>query len=98
MLEELTRTITERVDGKSAMGFNVKFDLGDTGMIFIAGLNAPIQVSNEDGDAATTIIMAAEDFAAMLRGELSSMNAFMMGKLRIEGSMEKAMQLGTLFS
>lgn len=98
MLEELTKTITERVEGKSAMGFNVKFDLGDTGKIFVAGIEAPIKVSNEDGDAATTIIMAAEDFAAMIRGELSSMNAFMMGKLRIEGSMDKAMQLGSLFS
>lgn len=42
MLEELTKTITERVEGKSAMGFNVKFDLGDTGKIFVAGIEAPI--------------------------------------------------------
>jgi putative sterol carrier protein len=98
MLAELTEKVSAIVEKKAAVGFNIKFDLGDDGIILVQGEEAPNRVTNEDGAAATTIIMSAENFAAMMSGELSSMNAFMSGKLRIEGSMEKAMQLGSLFS
>ena len=98
MLAELTQKVSTLVEGKAALGFNLKFDLGDDGIILVKGEEAPNQVTNDDGDAVTTIIMSAQDFSALMTGELSSMSAFMTGKLRVEGSMEKAMQLGSLFS
>ncbi len=98
MLAELTQKVSALVESKSAVGFNIKFDLGDDGIILVVGEQAPNRVTNEDGPAATTIVMSAANFAALMSGELSSMNAFMTGKLRVEGSMEKAMQLGSLFS
>jgi putative sterol carrier protein len=97
MLEELTERFNQRVDGKEAFGFSVKFDLGDTGVIFVAGGSAPIKVSNQDAHADTTFIMTAEDLTAMLSGELPAMNAYMQGKMRVEGDVGKAMQFGTMF-
>jgi len=97
MLEELTERFSQRVDGKEAFGFSVKFDLGDTGVIFVAGSSAPIKVSNENGHADTTFIMTAEDLTAMLSGELPAMNAYKQGKMRVEGDVGKAMQFGTMF-
>ncbi len=97
MLEELTERFSHRVDGKEAFGFSVKFDLGDTGVIFVAGSSAPIEVSNDNGDAETTFIMTADDLAAMLAGDLSPMNAYLQGKMKVEGDLGKAMQFGNIF-
>ena len=97
MLEELTERFKQRVDGKEAFGFSVKFDLGDTGVIFVAGGSAPIEVSNGNGDAETTFIMTADDLAAMLSGDLPPMSAYVQGKMKLEGDVGKAMQFGKIF-
>ena len=98
MLEELTKQFRQRVDGKDAIGFNVKFDLGDTGVIFVAGGSAPIEISNDNDDADTTFVMTADDLTAMLSGELPPMSAYTQGKMQVRGDISKAMQFGTLFS
>ena len=97
MLEELTKRFKQIVDGKEAFGFSVKFDLGDMGVIFVAGGSAPIEISNDNGEADTTFIMAAADLTAMLSGELPPMSAYTQGKMRVEGDIGKAMQFGTMF-
>ena len=98
MLNELTERVRNLVSDKDALGFDIKFNLGDEGVIFVAGSNSPIEVSNTDGDAVTTFNMDGADLGAMLDGELAPMNAFMGGKLKIDGDMAKAMQLSSLFS
>lgn len=98
MLEELTNRIRQTVDGKEAFGFSVKFDLGDPGVIFVAGGSTPIEVSNDNSAADTTFIMAADDLTAMLSGDLPPMSAYTQGKMRVEGDIGKAMQFGTIFS
>ena len=97
MLEELTSKVAALVDGKNALGFNVKFDLGDDGKILVSGNDAPMAVSNDDGDADTTLKVSAADFQSMLSGDLNAMNAYMQGKLTVEGDMAKAMQLSNIF-
>ena len=97
MLQELTEILDQKVDGKDAFGFNVRFDLGDIGSILIAGESAPIKVSNGDGDADTTFIMTPEDLKSMLSGDLPPMNAYIQGKMKVEGDVGKAMQFGTIF-
>jgi len=44
-----------------------------------------------------TLIMADDDLIAMLKGELNGMQAFMTGKLQLEGDMMLAQKLGTFF-
>ena len=97
MLQEITEILKQKVVGRDGFGFNVRFDLGDTGSILIAGSNTPIEVSNGDGDADTTFVMAPEDLKSMLSGELPPMNAYMQGKMKVEGDVGKAMQFGTMF-
>ena len=72
-------------------GKRVKIDFGDTGIVMLDG-NAQ-SVTEEDGDADTTIKVAWEDWEAMANGSLDGMTAFMQGKLRVEGDMSNAMQL-----
>ncbi|HEX7930227.1 MAG TPA: SCP2 sterol-binding domain-containing protein [Sphingomicrobium sp.] len=72
-------------------GKRVKLDFGGEGVILLDG--AASQITEEDGDADTTVKVNWEDWQAMAAGQLDGMTAFMTGKLRIEGDMSNAMQL-----
>ncbi|WP_265570182.1 SCP2 sterol-binding domain-containing protein [Sphingomicrobium nitratireducens] len=72
-------------------GKKVKLDYGDQGVIMLDG--ASNSVTEEDGDADTTIKVAWDDWQAMADGQLDGMTAFMTGKLKVEGDMSNAMQL-----
>ena len=72
-------------------GKRVKIDFGDEGVVMLDG-NAQ-SVSEDDGDADTTIKVAWTDWEDMASGKLDGMTAFMSGKLRVEGDMSNAMQL-----
>ena len=50
-------------------------------------------MTEEDGEADTTIKVAWSDWQDMADGKLDGMTAFMQGKLRVEGDMGNAMQL-----
>lgn len=74
------------VDGKK-----VKIDFGDEGVVMLNGVDK--QVTENDGDADTTIKVDWADWQAMADGQLDGMTAFMTGKLKVEGDMSNAMQL-----
>ena len=73
-------------------GKKVKLAFGDAeGSILLDGVNS--QVTEEDGDADTTIRVTWDDWQAIAGGQTDAMTAFMMGKLKVEGDMSNAMQL-----
>ena len=72
-------------------GKRVKLDFGDEGLVMLDGVAN--QVTEEDGDADTTIKVAWSDWQDMADGKLDGMTAFMSGKLKVEGDMGNAMQL-----
>jgi putative sterol carrier protein len=47
-------------------------------------------------EPAVTLMMTTDDYAAMARGELNGQMAFMMGKLKFEGSLPLLMMIGAL--
>ena len=78
-------------------GRRVKIDFGGAeGTIMIDG--AAQQVTEEDGDAETTIKIGWDDWQQLAAGQLDGMTAFMMGKLKVEGDMGNAMQLQGVFA
>jgi len=97
MIEELTIRVRELVAEKEAVGFDVKFDLGNAGIIFVAGAESPMQVSNENSTAETTFRVASGDMQAMLNGELAPMMAYMQGKLVVDGDIGQALKLSSFF-
>jgi putative sterol carrier protein len=72
-------------------GKKVKLDFGDGGIVMLDGVAQ--KVTEEDGDADTTIKVAWSDWQDMAGGKLDGMTAFMQGKLKVEGDMSNAMQL-----
>lgn len=72
-------------------GKTVKLDFGDAGTIMLDGKAEA--VSEDGGDADTTIKISWDDWQAMAGGQLDGMTAFMTGKLKVEGDMSNAMAL-----
>ena len=52
-----------------------------------------VEVRSGDGDAECTVTMESEDFIAINDGSLDAMQAFMMGKVLVDGDMSLAMKL-----
>ena len=77
-------------------GKKIKIDYDDKGVVMLDGVNH--QVTEEDGEADTTIKVKWEDWQAMADGQLDGMTAFMTGKLKVEGDMGLAMKLGSVLS
>ena len=50
-----------------------------------------------DGPAPCTVVMAQEDYLALAQGQLNLEMAFMTGRLKVQGDIACAMQLGALF-
>lgn len=98
MLNDLTTRITTLVSTMDAVGFNLKFDLAGDGVIYVAAKEAPVTVSNTDGDAETTLRLSAENLQQLLDGKLNPTTAFMFGKIKIDGDMSNAMSLTSMFS
>lgn len=95
-LEEITNQIRERVGAHSSLSAVIKFDFGDDGAIRVDGTVSPTVVDNENSDADCTVVISKENFLSLASGDLNPQMAFMMGKLRVEGDMSLALQLGEI--
>ena len=84
-------------DGRAWVpGKRIKLDFGDGGAILVDG--EAQRVSEEDGAADTVIRIGWDDWRKLAAGGLDPMGAFMTCKLRIDGDMTDAMQLGSVLS
>jgi putative sterol carrier protein len=92
---ENVRTMTTAAD---ALNATIKFAFnGGEGVVYIDGSDDPNQVHNEDKAADCTISIDKDDFDNMLAGNLNPMEAFMGGKLKVDGDMGVAMKLTSMF-
>jgi putative sterol carrier protein len=97
-LDQLTAMLGDKAAAHPPLGYSVKFNLGGDGVIHLDGAGATPVVSNDDKEADCTISMSLEDCAAMANGDLDATMAFMMGKLKIDGSMGVALKLQSILS
>lgn len=97
-IDELTARLRDKAAAHPPLGYSVKFNLGGDGVVHLDGTGATPAVSNDDKEADCTISMSLEDCVAMAGGELDATMAFMMGKLKIDGSMGVALKLQSILS
>ena len=74
----------------------IKFEFSD-GCVLIDDTTSPPTISNENNDADCVIEINNENFSEILNKKMSSMSAFMTGKMKIKGEMTIAMKLSSLF-
>lgn len=80
---------------------------GDANCVIQFNISTPMHAVIKDGtcevndgpadNADLGITMEDDDLIALLKGELNGMNAFMSGKLQIEGDMMLAQRMGSFF-
>lgn len=92
-LEQMTESLRARVGEDAGLDATIKFDFGDGGVIYVDGASTPNTVDNVDREADCTIRISFANFQDLVNGELNPTTAFMMGKLKIDGSMSTAMKL-----
>ena len=95
-LETVTEAIKSKMALAAGLDAKVKFDFRDDGKIFIDATQNPAEVSHEDGDADCTLICSLDTFQGLMDGTQDPTMAFMMGKLKVDGSMGLAMKLNSI--
>jgi putative sterol carrier protein len=93
-LQKLSTTL----DAQAAAGANcvLQFNTSKPAYMTIKDGKAALTEGNAPSPD-VTLIMADEDLIALLKGELNGMQAFMTGKLQLEGDMMLAQRLGSFF-
>ncbi|MFA5593088.1 MAG: SCP2 sterol-binding domain-containing protein [Micavibrio sp.] len=92
-LDELAEKMQSRLDG---FGHVVKLDFDDDGILHIDATQSPPVVSKDDSDSDVTLKTSLETFEKIVKGEQDPNIAFMMGKLKVSGSMGLALKLNSL--
>ncbi len=95
-LEAITDQMKTRIGAGGNFKKAVKFDFGDDGFIRIDDKVSPAIVDNSDGPVDCTVKVKMDDFMEIANGKQNAQMAFMMGKLKIDGDMSVAMQLGSI--
>ncbi len=95
-LEAVTTKIKEKMSMAMGLDATVKFDFGDEGRIFVDATQTPPVISDEDGEADVVLETSLTTFNEILEGTQDPNIAFMMGKLKVKGSMGLAMKLNNI--
>jgi putative sterol carrier protein len=100
-IEQLFTTMASNFDPAKAEGVNatIQFDLsGDSGGLYWLKI-ADGGAESGQGQAENpnmTLKASADDWMAVSKGELNPMQAFMSGRLKVQGDMSLALKLQTL--
>lgn len=95
-LDAITEQMKSRIGAGGNFKKSVKFDFGDQGLVRIDDTVSPAVVSNEDGPVDCTVKVSMDDFIDIANGKQNAQMAFMMGKLKVDGDMSVALQLGSI--
>ena len=95
-LEDVTQQIKQKIAAAPGLTARVKFDFGDDGLVFVDTTRTPPVVSHDDLESDATLICSIDTFQGMLAGTQDPGIAFMMGKLKVQGSMGLAMKLNSI--
>jgi putative sterol carrier protein len=94
-------TITQQLKDKMAFAPHIKakvlFDFGDDGVIYVDSTETPAAISHDAPEEFDVSLTCSRDtFEGIVNGTQDPNIAFMMGKLKVKGSMGLAMKLNSV--
>lgn len=95
-LEKLTERVRTQAQHLATLGYRVKFDVENEGVILIDGTSNPVTVDNADVEADCTISLNADRLEKLIEGDLSPTLAYTLGQIKVDGSLGVAMKLASL--
>ncbi|MGI9500125.1 MAG: SCP2 sterol-binding domain-containing protein [Geminicoccaceae bacterium] len=95
-LEQLTEQVAIQAPQLATLGYKVKFDIEDEGVILVDGTVNPVTVDNADAEADCTISLSAAKLEKLVIGDLSPTLAYTFGQIKVDGSLGVAMKLASL--
>lgn len=95
-LDTATDQIRQKLAFAPSINARVKFDFGEEGLIFIDATQTPPVMNHEDAESDVTLSCTIDTFQGILNGTQDPNIAFMLGKLKIKGSMGLAMKLNAI--
>jgi len=95
-LDAIQTDIERKMKAAHGLKARVKFDFGDDGLIFVDTTQSPPVLSNEDAESDVTLKLSTDTMRGFLDGTQDPNIAFMMGRLKIRGSMGLAMKLSSI--
>ena len=96
---EFFESLETRVDPAKAKGMTAsyKFDIDGAGSWNVDVDDGKVTVTENGGEADTTISASDETFMKIANGEQNPTAAYMSGKLKVSGDLGQAMKLQKLF-
>jgi putative sterol carrier protein len=96
---EFFETLESRVDPVKAAGLTAtfRFEIDGAGNWTVDVDDGKVSVTENGGEADTTITTSSETFLKIANGEQNPTAAYMSGKLKVKGDMGQAMKLQKLF-
>jgi putative sterol carrier protein len=95
-LDNLTGQVKDQSLQLATLGYKVKFDVEDEGVILVDGTVNPVAVSNDDTEADCVISLSESNLEKLIAGDLSPTLAYTLGQIKVDGSLGVAMKLASL--
>lgn len=95
-IESITEKISRKLGHAASLNARVKFDFGDDGRVVVDATQNPPVISHDDADADVTLVCGIDTFDGILDGTQDPNVAFLMGRLKVQGSMGLAMKLNAM--
>jgi len=95
-IETIKAKMKEKMALAAGLNAKIKFDFGDEGIVHVDATQSPAVISEDDADADTTLVCSIDTLKAIVEGTQDPNIAFMMGKLKVQGSMGIAMKLNSI--
>jgi putative sterol carrier protein len=93
-------TIAETIRGDlmrfAGLGYRVKFEFDEGGVLLIDGTVTPPTLSETDGEADCTLRLSLDNMEKLMTGSLNPTLAYSLGKLKIDGSLGVALKLSSM--